>query len=123
MEFNGCTRRTRTTTEPESREVDCPGCNDQAGSITVDASGNPLTASATFSSSGEWRLRILAASSESECDADDPDYTKRNVVMDCEGEINSTSYPWHGHGSDWWWVTLKQNGVLKARSECFRNPT
>jgi hypothetical protein len=111
---------------PETDPCDCTlECVDTpTGSVTYDASGNPLVGNATFEDSGTWKLRIHASRVQLSCLANTPDYWKRTVEKtikcDEQGALEAT-YSWRGHGAEWWRVVLYRNGSLVDQSDCFRN--
>ena len=127
VEFNGCERRTTTTTDPKRRTVDCPGCQDSPtlNSLALsNTNGNPLRASSSFSGEGEWRLKILADRNGRGCHSSNP-FEKRNVkkTLECgeNGTLN-TDYSWRGHGSNDWWAESWHNDVFVDRTDCVKNP-
>ena len=73
---------------------------------------------------GTWHASLHAAESEAECLAGIPHFTAHQEAqhLPCGASANLTvSFPWGGHRSEWWWVTVKHDGTQVARSACVRN--
>jgi hypothetical protein len=94
------------------------------GTIATHDDGTNLSGTVGVHNAGVWKLYEYATSTEGKCTAGTYDYEKATDIstLTCgHDDTLSTAYRWLGHGSEWWWFTLKKDGVIVARSACLRN--
>ncbi len=117
---------TPTMTPRPTPTPTCGDINPPTFTINTPIPGNPnLTAAANVANLGSWQLKLFAASSLAEYNANNPDFTKDvdTKHLECGGTfILNLSYGWAGHDSEYWWTELRVNGTFMGKSTYVLNP-
>ena len=125
--YNDVCRFTTGPSIPGGPGADADFIKSVQHTAAVSASGgNPISGSATFYNSGSWEVRLLATSSVSEYNSNNPDYVKdtAQASLSCGGQTSkSVSYSWVGHDSEYWWIEVRRNGSFFSKSGYVINPT
>lgn len=79
-----------------------------------------VKATANVQGAATWKLELYSASSVSEYDANDPDFTKATIsrTLTCNESVGLyREYNSDGHGSDVWWAALYRDNLLVWKSQ------
>lgn len=137
-EYNSCPKQERVKSEEwEYRKVEipCPCVYERpshsgTGFTEEDRNAHWLftdwwvRASANVQGAATWKLEIYAASSTTEYNNDDPDYTKATIsrTLTCNESAGLfREYNSDGHSSDVWWAVLYRDGVVVWKSQAEYN--